>query len=590
VAVSYQDWRGRAAEVSDETLAAVLSILGKGRPRPRAARREIGGARAPWPARRSWGFAVQLYSVRSLGSWGHGDLHDLADLAGWSGRELGADFVLVNPLHAAEPLAPISPSPYLAMTRRHLSPLYLRIEDIPEYARLGPGDRARVDALGAPLRAANRTAALIDRDAVWAAKRAALEIIHAAGLGPARRAELDAFRERDQATLDWATWCAIAEVHGPDWRAWPASLTDPRSAEVASLRRERAGQVDFHVWLQWLTAEQADAAQRAARRAGMAIGVISDLAVGSHPGGADAWAQQDVIVTGVSVGAPPDEFNQRGQDWTLPPWHPGWLAAHAGQPVAELAAATTRHAGGLRIDHVMGLARLWWIPAGMSPAQGTYVRYDHELIGDVLCAEAARAQAVTIGEDLGTVEPWLRDFLADRRVLGTSMLWFERHPDGTPLRPREWRRGCLAMVGTHDMPPAAAFLTGAQVTIRAGLGLLTEPEADERAAARREVGGWLGMLAREGLLDRSEVTAEQFTVALYGYLARTPAMLIGVSLADAVGERRPQNLPGTVDEYPNWRIPLGDRDGAPVLLEDLPAHRGVRAVARAVSLAQRQAR
>ncbi len=587
MAVAYQDWRGRVVEVSDDTLAAVLGALDDERC-PAAAKAPVAGVVAPFPRGRSWGFAVQLYSVRSRGSWGHGDLRDLADLAAWSGRTLGADFVLVNPLHAAEPLAPVSPSPYLAMTRRHLSPLYLRIEDIPEYARLGPGDRARVEALGAPLRAASRTAALIDRDAVWAAKRAALEIIRAAGLSPERQAELDAFRARDlEAVEDWATWCAIAEMHGPDWRAWPAALADPRSAEVASLRRARADRVEFHAWLQWLTAEQADAAQRAARQAGMSIGVISDLAVGAHPGGADAWARQDVIVSGVSVGAPPDEFNQRGQDWTLPPWHPGWLAAQAGQPLAELIAATTRHGGGVRIDHVMGLARLWWIPAGMGPGQGTYVHYDHELIGDVLCAEAARAQALAIGEDLGTVEPWLRDFLAERRVLGTSMLWFERYPDGTPRRPGEWRRGCLAMVGTHDMPPAAAFLTGEHVTIRAGLGLLTEPEADERAASRAEVGGWLAMLAREGLLRQpggpAAVTPEEFTVALYGFLARTPAMLIGVSLAEAVGERRPQNLPGTVNEYPNWRIPLAGRDGAAVLLEDLPAHQGVRAVAAAVS-------
>jgi len=426
---------------------------------------------------------------------------------------------------------------------------------------------------------------------VWAAKRAALEIIRAAGLSPGRQADFDAFRDRDlEAVEDWAAWCAIAEAHGPDWRAWPAPLADRRSAQVAALRRARAERVDFHAWLQWLTAEQAEAAQRAARRAGMSIGVISDLAVGAHPGGADAWARQDVIVTGISVGAPPDEFNQRGQDWTLPPWHPGWLAARAGQPLAELIGATTRHAGGVRIDHVMGLARLWWIPAGMGPGQGTYVRYDHELIGDVLCAEAARAQALAIGEDLGTVEPWLRDFLADRRVLGTSMLWFERYPDGTPRRPGEWRRGCLAMVGTHDMPPATAFLTGEHITLRTELGLLTEPEPDERAAARREVDGWLAMLAREGLLGQpglpgqaAGATAAAFTVALYGYLARTPAMLVGVSLAEAVGERRPQNLPGTVDEYPNWRIPLADGDGAPVLLEDLPTHKGVRAVAEAVS-------
>jgi 4-alpha-glucanotransferase len=590
VAVSYWDWRGRHVEVGDQTLAAVLDALDDDRC-PAPARAPVPGMVAPFPERRSWGFAVQLYSVRSGRSWGQGDLRDLADLAAWSGRELGADFVLVNPLHAAEPLAPISPSPYLAMTRGYLSPLYLRIEDIPEYARLSPTDRARVEALGAPLRAASRTAALIDRDRVWAAKRAALEIIRAAGLSPGRQADFDAFRDRGlEAVEDWATWCAIAEVHGPDWRDWPAALADPRSAQVASLGRARADRVDFHAWLQWLTAEQADAAQRAARGAGMGIGVISDLAVGAHPGGADAWARQDVIVTGVSVGAPPDEFNQRGQDWTLPPWHPGWLAARAGQPLAELIAAATRHAGGVRIDHVMGLARLWWIPAGMDPGQGTYVRYDHELVGDVLCAEAARVGALAIGEDLGTVEPWLRDFLADRQVLGTSMLWFERHPDGTPRRPDEWRRGCLAMVGTHDMPPAAAFLTGEQITTRAELGLLAEPEPDERAAARREVDGWLAMLAREGLLGQSAgVRAEEFTVALYGYLARTPAMLIGVSLAEAVGERRPQNLPGTVNEYPNWRIPLADGDGAPVLLEDLPAHRGVLAVAEAVSGGLRQA-
>ena len=253
MAVSYHNWRGRRVEVSDETLAAVLDALEDERCPP-AAKAPVTGMVAPFPRRRSWGFAVQLYSVRSRGSWGHGDLRDLADLAAWSGRALGADFVLVNPLHAAEPVAPISPSPYLAMTRRHLSPLYLHIEDVPEYARLGADDRARVDALGAPLRAASRTAALIDRDAVWAAKRAALEIIRRAGLSPQRQAEFDAFLARDrEAVGDWATWCAIAEVHGPDWRAWPAALADPRSAAVAALRRTRADRVDFHAWLQWLT-------------------------------------------------------------------------------------------------------------------------------------------------------------------------------------------------------------------------------------------------------------------------------------------------------------------------------------------------
>lgn len=589
MAVSYQNWRGRHVEVPDETLAAVLGALGGYEPPAPSSGTPSSGAaasaRAPFPSRRSWGFTVQLYSVRSRASWGHGDLHDLADLATWSGGELGADFVLVNPLHAAEPRPPVSPSPYLPMSRRQLSPLYLRIEDIPEYQELSAGDRARVEALGAPLRAASASAALIDRDAVWAAKLAALELIRAVPLTGSRRAGLDAFLARDRRAVgDWAAWCAIAEVHGPDWRSWPAALADPGSAEVTGLRERLAGRIEFHAWLQWLTAEQFAAAQRAARQAGMNIGVIPDLAVGAHPGGADAWARQDVIVPGISVGAPPDEFNQLGQDWTLPPWHPGRLAAQAGRPLADLIAACARNAGGLRVDHVMGLARLWWIPAGMSPDQGTYVRYDHELMGGMLAAEAARAGALAIGEDLGTVEPWLRTFLAERRVLGTSMLWFERRADGSPRRPGGWRRGCLATVGTHDMPPAAAFLAGEQVTIRSELGLLTRAEEEERAAARTELAGWLDMLAREGLLTGpGQPSAAEFTVALYAYLTRTPAVLIGVSLADAAGERRPQNMPGTVDEYPNWRIPLGDADGKPLLLEDLPAHEGVRTVAAAVA-------
>ena len=527
---------------------------------------------APFPPRRCWGFAVQLYSVRSRASWGHGDLHDLADLAAWSGGDLGADFVLVNPLHAAEPRPPVSPSPYLPMSRRQISPLYLRIEDIPEYQGLSAGDRARVEALAAPLRAASGTAALIDRDAVWAAKLAALELIRAVPLTASRRAELDAFLARDRRAIgDWATWCAIAEIHDPDWRSWPAALADPGSAEVAALRRELADRIGFHEWLQWLTAEQLAAAQQAARRAGMSIGVITDLAVGAHPGGADAWARQDVIVPGISVGAPPDEFNQRGQNWTLPPWHPGWLAAQAGRPLAELIAACTRNSGGLRVDHVMGLARLWWIPAGMSPDLGTYVRYDHELMGGVLAAEAARAGAVAIGEDLGTVEPWLRKFLAERRVLGTSMLWFERRADGTPRRPADgagvaWPRSARTTCRRRRRSsPGSRSPSGPGSACSLG----RRPTSGPRLR-RRWTSGWRCWGARACCPGRGRPSPEEFTVALYGYLTRTPAVLIGVSLADAAGERRPQNMPGTVDEYPNWRIPLTGADGQPVLLDDLP--------------------
>jgi 4-alpha-glucanotransferase len=604
VSTAYRDWRGRRAQVSDETLLAVLGALGADSSLPDPGR-AAGAATAPWggtwPSRghpsgdpvapasppRAWGFTVQLYSVRSRLSWGHGDLRDLADLAAWSARELSAAFVLINPLHAAEPVPPLGPSPYLPMSRRFISPLYLRVEDIPEYALLPGGQRRRIEDLAAPLRARNAGDDLIDRDAVWAAKRTALEIIYGCPLPAARRAALERFRIAEgQALDDWATWCALAEAHGPDWRTWPDQLRRVRSAGVLKERERLGGRVAFHAWLQWVAAEQRAAAQAAARAGGMSIGVIGDLAVGAHPGGADAWALAGALATGVSAGAPPDEFNPRGQDWTLSPWHPGRLAAAGYQPLADLVRAGFRHSGGLRADHVMGLFRLWWVPRGMAPGQGTYVRYRHEAMVGVLAGEAARAGALAVGEDLGTVDPWIRDYLAARRVLGTSMLWFERLPDGRPLPPHRWRRDCLATVGTHDVPPAAAFVTGEHVALRVRLGLLTGSLEAERARAAAAMSAWRAALVGQRLLDSdARPGPAEVTAALYGYLARTPAALIGVSLADAVGERRPQNLPGTTDEYPNWRVPLGDGDGRAVLLEDLDAHPGVREIAQSVTCA-----
>jgi 4-alpha-glucanotransferase len=539
----------------------------------------------PGPEDRSWGFAVQLYSLRSRQSWGHGDLGDLADLAAWSASDLGAGFILINPLHAGEPMPPLSQSPYLPMSRRFTSPLYLRIEDIPEYAKLTAGDRVRIDSLAAPLRARNATSELLDRDEVWRAKRTALQIIYRQPMTAQRRAEFDAYRAREGQPLDdWGLWCALAEIHGPDWRAWPEPLRAVGSPEVAAERARLGGQTLFHTWLQWLADSQLSTAQDAARAAGMRIGIIRDLAVGCHPGGADAWAWQDVMVSGVSVGAPPDEFNQRGQDWNQPPWHPLRLARQEYAPLADLMRAALRHAGGLRVDHVMGLFRLWWVPPGMTPDQGTYVRYDHRAMVGVLAGQAVSARALAIGEDLGTVEPYIREYLADRGVLGTAMLWFERGPDGAPLPPGKWRRNCLAMVGTHDVPPIAAFVTGEQVELRSRLGLLTRSYREESDESDAVVRAWQEILQTEGLLPAGgRPTPADFTVACYAFLARTPALLIGVSLADAVGDRRPQNIPGTTDEYPNWRVPLCDGEGRAVSLDDLADSRTVRAVARAVA-------
>ncbi|RAY11811.1 4-alpha-glucanotransferase [Actinomadura craniellae] len=539
----------------------------------------------------AWGLMTQLYSVRSAGSWGLGDLRDLAELAGWSGSALGAGFVLVNPLHAAEPVPPLAPSPYLPTSRRFVAPYYLRVEDVPEYADLPAADRERVAALAAPLRARNRTLDPLDRDAVWTSQHTALTLLYRVPLSPARQTAYAEYRNREGAALtSFATWCVLAEEHGPDWRSWPVQLHDPGSAAVAAERERLAGRVDFHAWLQWQLDGQLAAAQRAARDAGMPIGIIHDLAVGVHPGGADAWTYQQMFASGMSVGAPPDEFNQRGQDWGQRPWHPHRLAAAGYRPYGDMLASTLRHAGGIRLDHAMQVSRLWWVPEGAPPDQGAYVRYDRAAMLGVLVWEAYRAGALVVGEDLGTVEPEVRADFAASGVLGTSLLWFEREADGRPRPPQEWRESALATVGTHDMPPIAGYLHGDHVDLRDRLGLLTRPVPEERADHRRGLADWLALLAGLGLLaaDPAEVAAAldrgeqrydtELITALHAFLARTPARLIGVSLADAVGERRTQNQPGTTDEYPNWRVPLGDAAGRPVLLDDLPADAGLQAV------------
>ena len=534
-------------------------------------------SRAPDPGRRAWGFMAQLYSVRSRGSWGLGDLADLRALASWSGEDLGAGFVLVNPLHAGEPSPPMRPSPYLPMSRRFTSPLYLRPQDVPEYAAAGPEVRRQVDELAGPVRRRDHTLDELDRDAVWIAKGAALELLYAQPRTPGRTAAYEAFLEREGAALTtFATWCALAEAHGADWRSWPAALRDPSSAAVAAERDRLAPRVGFHAWLQSLLDEQLGTVQAAARTAGMPIGVIHDLAVGVDPGGADAWAHQELFAQGITVGAPPDAFNQVGQDWGQPPWHPQRLAASGYAPYRAMLRHVLRHAGGLRLDHAMQVFRLWWVPEGASAAEGTYVAYPHDEMLGVLLHEAHRAGAVVVGEDLGTVEDYMREVFADRGVFGTSMAWFERDSGGAPLPPPKWRELCLATVGTHDMPPIEGFLNGDHIALRERLGLLTRPAAEEYAELERWLREWRDLLTSIGL-NPSDMTA-----ALHAFLARTPSRLVGVSLADAVGERRTQNQPGTTDEYPNWRVPLADAESRPVLLDDLPSSARLRAAIEAV--------
>lgn len=547
---------------------------------------------------RAWGWMVQLYSVRSALSWGMGDYGDLAELVRWSGGEQGAGVLLCNPLHAVPPVHPIQPSPYYPGSRRFRSPLYLRIEDTPEYAAADPETRAQVDALGAARRRTNRSDR-IDRDAVWDAKRAALELLWPwARDDDARAAALSAFRaEQGRGIENFALFCALAERHGVPWQSWPPELRRADSPAVRRAGEQLRDRVDFHAWLQLLVDEQLAAAATTARSAGMPVGVVHDLAVGVDPGGADGWALQDDLAMAATVGAPPDSFNQQGQDWRLPPWRPGRLAEIGYAPYRDMLRGVLRHAGGVRIDHIMGLFRLWWVPEGGSPADGTYVRYDEEALLGVLALEAHRAGAVVVGEDLGTVEPRVSRALAANGILGSAVLWFERAEDPLtgedtgPLPPRQWREPVLASVTTHDLPTAAGFLTAEHVRVRAELAQLGRPVEEEQAQADREREQLIELLRGEGLLGPDPSVADT-VLAMHALLARTPARLVLAALGDAVGDVRQPNLPGTVDEYPNWRLPVAapTPDGPrPLLLEDLQAADGVRRLAAVLHAGTRSA-
>ncbi|MGU3501448.1 4-alpha-glucanotransferase [Mycobacterium sp. C31M] len=519
------------------------------------------------PAHRQWGLTTQLYSVAGENSWGTGDLTDLTDLAVWSATRHGAGFILVNPLHAAAPVAPMEPSPYLPTSRRFANPLYLRVEAVPEYAYLrkrGPLRKARTD-----LAARARRHDGIDRDRAWKVKRAALAQVYRVPRSAGRELAYAAFCTREGRSLDdFATWCALAEVHGADWHSWPEALSHPDNPAVAEFAASHETEVDFHRWLQWLLDDQLAAAQSTATGAGMALGIMHDLAVGVDPDGADSWALQDVLARGVSAGAPPDEFNQLGQDWSQPPWRPDQLERVGYAPFRALVNAVLRHAGGVRIDHIIGLFRLWWIPSGVPPTEGTYVRYDHEALVGIVALEAQRAGAVVVGEDLGVVEPWVRDHLRDRGLFGTSILWFERTYEGAPLPAWSWRQACLSAVTTHDLPPTAGYLAGEHIRLREQLGLLTRPVADEIAEDHAEQQAWRDELHRLGLVGE-DPDVDEMVRGLHAFLGRTPSTLLALALPDAVGDRRTQNQPGTTDEYPNWRVPLAGPDGKRLQLEDV---------------------
>lgn len=498
----------------------------------------------PPPDLHTWGWAVQLYAARSSQSWGIGDLADLREICRWSERQ-GAGVVALNPLHASGPAIPQQSSPYYPSSRRYRSPLYLRVEDVPGAAALG----SSLDDLAAEGRALTDRR-LIDRDRVWQLKSEALGRVFATFEGSS---DFDAYRqEQGPALREFATFCAIAEVHGNGWRSWPSALQRPDSPEVAGLAVERADRVRFHSWLQWLLDRQLATAS---------IPLVQDLAVGFDPGGADAWAWQDLLALDMRVGAPPDEFNTSGQDWGLPPFIPWKLRGAGYEPFIQTIRSALTAAGGLRVDHVMGLFRLFWIPLDGGPGDGTYVRYPASELLDLLALESHRAGAFVVGEDLGTVEDAVRCDLAERGVLSYRLLWFEPGP------PAGYPRQALAALTTHDLPTVAGAWTGSDVRAQRDIGLA--PSDEGAADLRRRLEEASGMPPDSPPVDVVE--------GAYRALATAPSQVLLATLDDALCVEERPNMPGTVDQWPNWSIAL------PVPLEEIEADPRADALAKALS-------
>ena len=500
----------------------------------------VGPGRCHLPSElRAWGWAVQLPTTRSRRSWGIGDLGDLRELAAWS-RRAGAGFLTVSPLGAPNPTAEPEASPYFPSTRRFGNPLALRPEELPGAVEL--------DELAEAGRALN-AARLVDRRRAAALKMRALERTWAHGAFD--RAAFEAWRREQGRSLErWALFCVLAERHGPGWPSWPSALHDPDGPAARQVASEAPHRIAFHAWVQWCFDLQLAAASADLRR-------IADLPVGADPGGFDAWEWQEQLASGATFGVPPDRFNAAGQDWGMQPFVPHRLREAGYRPFIDILRAQLRHAGGLRIDHVLGLFRLWWIPRGA--ADGAYVHYPTDELLEIVALESQRAGALVIGEDLGTVPAGVRRELRRRRLLSTRLVLFERQ------RPARFPRHAVAGVTTHDLPTLAGLLTGSDLDDQSAAGVAAD--AAGLATLRSRV------LAAADVGDDAGI--EDVVIGVHRALAGSPAALVIATLEDALRVERRPNLPGTrSSQRPNWSIPL------PVPVEDLGGDVRVRSLVR----------
>jgi glycogen operon protein len=510
---------------------------------------------------RRFGLAAHLYALRRRGDQGIGDFTTLSAIAEATARA-GGSIVGINPLHALFAEERERPSPYHPSDRRFLDPVYIDVERVPDL--VASDDARALFAQSSRQFAALSADASVDYPAVWQLKRAVLQACFASfeqrGTGDPLVIELDRFVAAGGAPLQqFALFEAIAAEHPRvPWYEWPSALRESDAPGTADFAGRHARRIRFALYLQWLADRQFDAAARHADASGLTLGFMRDLAVGAAPDGAEVWANPSAFARGVTIGAPPDPFSTAGQNWNLPPPNPGTLLASACAGFGDLAAANMRHAGALRIDHVMGLSRLFWIPDGATAADGAYVRYPLDALLAVLATESVRARCLVVGEDLGTVPEGFRERLAADDVFSYRVLWFER--DGANfIAPARYPAKAVACVSTHDLPTIAGWWTGTDIAEKRSLGLLDSEDATGaqagRLAAKRALADAIDQadVAEGASIDAGAPHDAGITAAIHRYACASTSAVVLLQADDLAGETEAVNLPGTDRERPNWR-------------------------------------
>jgi 4-alpha-glucanotransferase len=530
---------------------------------------------------RLWGLALQLYSLSSNRNWGCGDFTDLGRIVEWAGKELGAGVIGLNPLHALRNTAPYHISPYAPYNRLYLNELYIDLERLPElYSSEKAQQLFHAPEFQAKLQAL-RVSRKVDYDAIAAAKRAMLDLTYRKFLAEAYSGEepnlqpktarawlFERFIQAEGSPLEvYATFQTLEEERwliqskSATWHDWPKQFQTP-GQPVREYAKRHSKRVRFFQYVQWVASGQLNEIQRAAEHLAMPIGLYHDVALGADRNGAEAWIYQSILALGADCGAPPDAFAPEGQNWGLPPINPHALRASGYELMIQLLRNNFRSGGAIRLDHVMAFFRLFWIPRGRPASEGTYVRYPFEDLLAIVALESTRSKTLVIGEDLGTVPDWIREQLAQARVLSYRVFYFEHGADGAMKPPGDYPVRSLAVATTHDLPTLAGFWSGEDLRVRSGLGAFPDDAARHRAweERQRDKVGILSALKRENLLP-TDVTEDLATVpamttelcqAIHLYLARTPSCIVLANFEDGLGELSQTNLPGTIDSHPNW--------------------------------------